>query len=203
MTPLRLDDGLWLHRDVAGHRDARDRLLRRHLSDELDCAETDIVIARDQWGKPALAAPRRKLWIGSTGRDGLLAIAVSRQGPVGVDVETLPHCRHGEAVARGLFAPAEADWLDTLPPERRPLAFARLWTGKEAVLKAMGRGIGGGLERPDFSADVRDQPPPWPAARTKIDDATHTVVWYTTLVDEAFVVIARAQAESEPPGRAS
>ena len=76
---------------------------------------------------------------------GLVAVAASRVGPIGVDVES-----HREfeidGMARRWFDPAEVTWLYRQPD---PLdAFLRLWTAKEAVGKALGRGLrGSGLRR--------------------------------------------------------
>lgn len=198
MTPLLLDDGLWLYRGIADHPDARARALRRHLSEALGCGEGDIAIRRESMGKPVLIAPRDDIWFGTAGRDGLLAISLSRRGPVGVDVETLAHCRDGEAIARTLFAPAESEGLARLSPSERPLAFARLWTGKEAVLKATGRGMADGLAWPDLAATMSPDQPSRSGMTVEMDGASHTLVWYTTFVDDAVAVIARAQSESRP-----
>ncbi len=40
---------------------------------------------------------------------------------------------------------AEAAYLDSLPPAERAGAFMRVWSAKEALLKALGTGIVGGL----------------------------------------------------------
>jgi 4'-phosphopantetheinyl transferase len=198
VTPLYLDDGLWLYRGIADDPDARARAVRRHLSEILGCGEGDIAIRRESMGKPVLTAPRDDIWFGTAGRDGLLVIALSRRGPVGVDVETLAHCRDGETIARTLFAPAESEGFARLPPAGRPLAFARLWTGKEAVLKATGRGVADGVARPDLAAAILPNHPPRSTMTVEMDGASHTLVWYTTFVDDAVVVIARAQSESRP-----
>ncbi len=173
---------------MAEHAAARAVVLRQHLSAILGCADDSIRIERTAGGKPVLASPCRDLWFSTAHRDGLLAIAVSRQGPVGVDVETLAHCQDDLGLAWTLFSPTEADWLGRLPPSERSLAFARLWTGKEAVLKAAGTGIVQGLAEPEFAPAS----PPWPPVVAKLDNAPYTVGWYTSTVDEAMVVTARA-----------
>jgi len=83
---------------------------------------------------------------------GLVALAVGRVARIGVDVEAsdkpvpLP-------VARRYFSPREVAALDALPPEARPRRFLRLWTLKEAYLKALGEGLPGGLDRMTFTLD--------------------------------------------------
>src|SRR5881275_234108 len=53
------------------------------------------------------------------------------------------------ALARRWFTAAEADWVAAQPVHRRTRCFLTLWTGKEAMGKAIGDGLrGGGLRRP-------------------------------------------------------
>jgi 4'-phosphopantetheinyl transferase len=83
---------------------------------------------------------------------GLVALAVARGAPVGIDVERYDKKVPLE-VARRFFSPIEADALDALPPQSRPRRFLRLWTLKEAYLKATGAGITGGLDSVTFRID--------------------------------------------------
>lgn len=64
----------------------------------------------------------------------LLAVAVSRSGPIGVDIEQVRQ-REFRALAQQWFHPEEAAALKPLEPQQLALAFYRLWTLKEAALK--------------------------------------------------------------------
>jgi 4'-phosphopantetheinyl transferase len=79
---------------------------------------------------------------------GVVAVAVSGIGPVGVDVEVvrdLPVL----ALARRWLTATETAWLEARPEPQRAAAFLLLWTQKEAVGKALGTGLrGSGLRRP-------------------------------------------------------
>ena len=193
MRKIRLDQDLWLFHGVADSPLARADLLRAHLAEGLGLAPSNVVIARDDQGKPTLVSPSVPLWFNMASRDGVASIATSRQGPVGVDVETLAHCRNVQGVAEQLFSTVEADWLAERPEPIRPLGFARLWTGKEAVLKAQGQGIAQGLTEPMLAPGPEDAPP-WPPIVAKLWGTPYTVTWYSSIVDEAFIIIARAQA---------
>lgn len=70
--------------------------------------------------------------------------AVTGACPVGVDVEYLQPIPHCEQKAREFFPQAEAESLMVLPEEFRVKRFFDLWTRKEALLKAMGVGLGSG-----------------------------------------------------------
>ena len=65
------------------------------------------------------------------------AICVLSDKPVGVDIESIG--RYKESLARYTMNDAEMELIERA--ERREVAFVRLWTLKEAVLKLSGDGI--------------------------------------------------------------
>ncbi|WP_205699538.1 4'-phosphopantetheinyl transferase superfamily protein [Conexibacter sp. SYSU D00693] len=81
---------------------------------------------------------------GSASHTGdLLVLAVCAQAPVGVDVERVVPRRRGLA---SRLHPREQVALAATPDDEWDAAFTGLWTAKEAVLKARGTGLEGGLE---------------------------------------------------------
>lgn len=66
------------------------------------------------------------------------AVCAVGDKPVGVDVE-LPRC--SMAVARRHFCPEELQPLEALSWQEQKIRLNRLWTAKEAFVKAMGRGL--------------------------------------------------------------
>jgi 4'-phosphopantetheinyl transferase len=104
-------------------------------------------------GRPAVsrALPEaaRALQFNLAHTDGMVVLAVGRVSKIGVDVERID-ARARLAVARRYFSPAEADALEALPAEEQKRRFQRLWTLKEAWLKAVGTGIAGGLSSMTF-----------------------------------------------------
>jgi len=106
-------------------------------------------------GRPSLAAP----W-NAAGLDfnlahtrGLVVLAVTRDARLGVDVEE-NRDKVPLAAARRYFSAAEVESLDALPAAMQPRRFLRLWTLKEAYLKAIGTGIAGGLGSMTFRVDA-------------------------------------------------
>ncbi|HVJ51666.1 MAG TPA: 4'-phosphopantetheinyl transferase superfamily protein [Aliidongia sp.] len=84
---------------------------------------------------------------------GMAACAIGHIDDLGVDVED---CRRPVPIlelAQRFFAPAEAALIAGEPAARRNAAFFRLWTLKEAYLKATGRGILAPLDAFAFSLD--------------------------------------------------
>ena len=106
-------------------------------------------ILRGEHGKPYAPALAGLDFNLSHARNHVL-LAFARNQPLGVDLERLDREHAVEDLARRFFAPAEADALQRLPPSQQLSAFLRLWTCKEAVLKAIGAGLSFGLSRVAF-----------------------------------------------------
>ena len=114
-------------------------------------------IARTERGKPyAPSLPQIDFNL-SHAREQVL-IAVAREQPVGIDLERVDREIEIDDIARRYFSRAEAQAIEALAPERKLAAFLRLWTCKEAVLKALGEGISFGLERVAFALDADGAP---------------------------------------------
>jgi len=85
---------------------------------------------------------------------GLALAAVCDHGPIGVDLEHVDTRRNLTAIARRFFAAEESAQLEACDSDERSLLFHQWWTRKEAVLKATGHGLRGGLTvRVDAPAD--------------------------------------------------
>jgi 4'-phosphopantetheinyl transferase len=96
-------------------------------------------------GKPCLCDPRGLHFNVSHSAD-LGLIALSRSGPVGVDVERIRPLNSRDLLI-GVLSEQERQVLASLPEDARDAAFFRAWTCKEAFVKADGAGIAYGLER--------------------------------------------------------
>ena len=104
-------------------------------------------IQRDQFGKPGLLTSSGQAIIvnltfnvSHSGSYGL--IAVSQCGQVGVDIEKNSQINVAD-LAPFICTASECRALAALDESEAKAAFYRLWVGKEAVLKAVGVGIGG------------------------------------------------------------
>lgn len=79
----------------------------------------------------------------------LVACAVSKADAVGIDVESLDRSAAGLEIAQSCFTPAEVALVQQLGQE----GFLRLWTLKEAFVKATGDGLSRPLDSFSFSLD--------------------------------------------------
>jgi 4'-phosphopantetheinyl transferase len=122
--------------------------LRALLGVYLGLPAEEVVLIEGEHGRPELAPPWSQFLHFNWSHSGDKAIIVVALGLApGVDIERIrPRPRSAELAER-FFHPDEAAALLALDESIRERAFLRLWTGKEAVLKALGRGIAFGLHR--------------------------------------------------------
>lgn len=119
-------------------------------------------------GKPRLAgtaaaggaSPRLEFNWSHSGEFAL--IALSRDLPLGVDIEQLGKRPRVLEIAGRYFDPDEAEALAALDEAARKRAFIALWCAKESVLKAAGMGLSFGLSRLAFRFVAADH---WQLAR--------------------------------------
>lgn len=130
-------------------KDAVRLLLEKHLHVKLSPA--DVQIVPDAYGRPrAEGAWTSRLGVQpaisiSHSQGAAVALAALDAGQlVGIDLESLRQGREGfEAIA---FSPEERHMLDAMRQDLRPEWALRMWCAKEAVAKALGRGLSAGLQ---------------------------------------------------------
>lgn len=142
---------IWVGRDVGGQPDPAVVLVRLAGALLLGRVDTELVLTHDREGRPVVRVDEAtrpvELAVSISRTAGLVAVAARRAGAVGVDVELVRPLPALELAERW-FPPAEVAWLGDRPEARRTVDFLRLWTAKEAVGKALGRGLrDGGLRR--------------------------------------------------------
>jgi phosphopantetheinyl transferase len=114
-------------------------VLRCLLAKLLRCRPDDPRLNLAVRGKPSLGAGA-EIRFNLSHSAGFLAIAFSRSGEVGVDVEPVDRrLVDRNLMEKPLFRPEERAYIRAQPNADH--AFVRLFTRKEAVLKAMGTGF--------------------------------------------------------------
>ena len=133
------------------HRFAAARLLVKcTAAAALRIAPEAIDLAYQLGGRPYLRGfDQIELSLSHTG--DLLAVAISRIGRIGVDVEPADRRLRLDLLQDQLCTPAEAAHLQRLPADQRRAHVLRLWTLKEAYTKALGQGMRLGFTEFGFS----------------------------------------------------
>jgi len=115
-------------------------LLRQLLAAYAAVDASALRIAYGANGKPCLAdAPDLRFNVSHAGDAAMYAIASGRE--VGIDIEATVRTVDADGVGRHAFSPRECEALAALAPDARRDAFFRIWTRKEAYVKARGEGL--------------------------------------------------------------
>jgi 4'-phosphopantetheinyl transferase len=116
--------------------------LRQLLGRRLALAPDDVQIVEGDDAKPVLAGKELEFNVAHSNGVALIAVA---QVAVGVDIERVETIAPGEFddVVAFVLTPRELDELVRLPEHERLAAYYRVWTRKEAFVKATGEGIAG------------------------------------------------------------
>lgn len=164
------------------------RALRFCLGWLTETSPAAIAFATERNAKPILSHPANTSLVfnvSHTGDWGVIAFAWHRQ--LGVDIESLdPQLDHA-GMAQRFFSEDERRQFAGFPVEKQVAAFYRLWTSKEAYMKAVGLGMA--LPLGSFSmegdphlppglvgGDIREGP--WQAISFDVaDDVTGTLLW--------------------------
>jgi 4'-phosphopantetheinyl transferase len=124
------------------------------LAAYIGVSDNDVVLEQNEHGRPALASTHASTidfnWSHS---DDRAIIAIGRDVSLGIDIERLRARPRAVEIAERYFSADETRMLRALPVAERGAAFLELWTAKEAVLKALGRGIAFGLHRLSIAID--------------------------------------------------
>jgi 4'-phosphopantetheinyl transferase len=104
--------------------------------------------AETEKGKPELIDNESNLEFSLSHTAGLVACAVAHF-PVGIDTESRDRKQKQGHMAQTVLAPGELALLTTYPFDRQSEIFLRLWTLREAYVKATGQGIS--FPREDFA----------------------------------------------------
>lgn len=129
---------------------ARRAFLREILGRSVGADPAGIEFVRNEFGKPRVKDSA--LYFSASHSSGLALIAVSPAREIGIDVERIDPAFDRAAVARHFFSSSEVRAASDSAEE-----FFRIWTRKEAYLKA----IGAGFSLPPESFDVSIDPPGW------------------------------------------
>lgn len=132
--------------------------LRLLLSGYLGLPPRDIIFGKTVHGKPYLPSISDQML--SPSRPGtdipsllpelhfnlshsklFVLYAFTSRGPVGVDIEAIRPVKGALDIAKRFFSAEESEMIQKASGEDRDQLFFRIWTRKEAVVKAIGKGI--------------------------------------------------------------
>ena len=143
-------------------------LLRELSGQYCRCSASEIKISYHPLGKPYLLNNTAIQFNLSHAGDKVL-FAFSKQ-VIGVDLEYKQRKISIEEIAKRFFSKVEYCELMSLPPEQQSDGFFKVWTCKEAFIKAQGSGIYYGLNQFDVNVN-----PKKPAALLAVQGDTQAI----------------------------
>ena len=165
-------------------------LLRHMLREEVkDCRDRPIL--RDPSGRPVLEARAAEVLpaISLSHAGGFVAAAHGFVSRLGLDIEYGARERDIRGIAELAFGPGEQRQVE----QYGPVAFYRIWTGREALAKATGRALAQLADRRDYFADVMSDD----AAQLQVDGEAWTVAHARPSAD-LFMAIAWQDRSTGP-----
>lgn len=116
-------------------------MLRTLLGTAIGCPPTALTVTTEAQGKPFIDQPTTRWQFNLSHSHGLITLALAHGIDVGIDVEHHRHNIEIRQLARHSFHPQEIQQLETLPADEQLEHFFKLWTLKEAYVKAIGCGL--------------------------------------------------------------
>ena len=147
---LPVPDDLGVIEGAKARKAAAGAAMRERLLAELPGLDLGAM-RRGRNGKPYLPPPFDHIGFNPSDSGGWWLMGMVEGAQIGVDLEINRARPRAMAIAKRHFPQAEIDWLSAQADVNH--AFLRLWTMKEALFKAIGRGIGYGLGKPCFQPD--------------------------------------------------
>jgi 4'-phosphopantetheinyl transferase len=152
-------------------------VLRDVLSRATGIPPADVAFSWNSFGKPMLATGSvpAALHFNLSHEEDLVAVGVTLQRAIGVDVEFIRPLQDLEGVARMNFTPGEcASVFEPASEEARQRSFFRCWTRKESYIKAVGKG----LSIPLNTFDTRFPPEKRGLSLPRTADAVEVESWW-------------------------
>jgi len=135
-------------------------LLRATLARHTGINPAHIEFQTNPFHKPYISAPLEALDLhfNLSHTAGIVALALTKLGPVGVDVESTHPAKNVSDIAKEILTPNEYVNLMQHNNADRHACLIKYWTLKEAFVKATGIGLTYGLQTFEFDLDAQPQP---------------------------------------------
>ncbi|HKB85680.1 MAG TPA: 4'-phosphopantetheinyl transferase superfamily protein [Ignavibacteriaceae bacterium] len=115
----------------------------------------DIIFSYNKFGKPYISDSGGNLQFNISHCDNIIVFAFSSGNEIGVDVEKINMIEDMDGVADICFTQYEKDWLNRT--ESKTETFYKIWTIKEAFIKAIGRGFSFSPKDIELTNESEDQ----------------------------------------------
>ena len=118
-------------------------ILKQIIAKYLAIEPKNLLFEYNRFGKPFLIGDSLKhdFRFNMSHSKNIALYCIGYQKDVGIDIEYIREDFEFQQIIDRFFSPRAPDFLQKLPTDKRREAFFRIWTRKEAVLKALGKGV--------------------------------------------------------------
>lgn len=176
-------------------------LTRVMLSRYLSVDPQKLEFGKNRYGRPFLAkidTHFQPLSFNITHTHDCVAIGITRQRTIGIDIESTGRKAAAIGVANRFFSPLEHRALNDLPPEHQHTRFFAYWTLKEAYIKARGMGLAIPLSKFSFDFTGPDTFALYVDEALE-DDASAWQFWQIGVEEEFLVSVCASALEGPLP----
>ncbi|MCL2925797.1 MAG: 4'-phosphopantetheinyl transferase superfamily protein [Trichodesmium sp. MAG_R04] len=146
--------------------------LRKILSRYLNIESKKLQFTYSDRGKPYLQ--NTSILFNLSHSQDLALYAITKVSLIGIDLEYIRPINDAENLAKRFFSLQEYNLISQLPSQKQQETFLKMWTCKEAYLKATGDGLAGSLEKVEISL-TPEKPVEFFSINGDIEEASH---WY-------------------------
>lgn len=119
----------------------RHNLLRIILGRYLKCNPFDFKFNSNHYQKPHIFRPKTTIEYNTSISSNRFVVAFCHRHSIGVDVEIIRNLKGLNQMLSEYFTIHEADWIFSQPENKIEAAFFNIWAKKEALVKAIGKGL--------------------------------------------------------------
>jgi 4'-phosphopantetheinyl transferase len=128
-------------------------ILKQIISKYLEIDPKNLLFEYNRFGKPFLNSnsPKHDFRFNMSHSKNMALYCISHQKDVGIDIEYIQKDIEFLQIIDRFFSHNEKKFIQKINIDKRKEAFFKIWTRKEAILKALGKGISFPLEKVDVS----------------------------------------------------
>ncbi|MBT8394857.1 MAG: 4'-phosphopantetheinyl transferase superfamily protein, partial [Bacteroidia bacterium] len=127
-------------------------LLKSFIANYLNIETGKINFVQNEYGKPLLKPELNEIGlhfnISHSEHLGMFAFTIGKQ--LGIDIESVQEITNLNQIVDLCFSDFEKEWYYNSDPGLKKELFYKVWTGKEAYIKAIGKGLSFPLKEIEF-----------------------------------------------------
>ena len=132
----------------------RHNLLRIILGEYLNCDPAKIKFNSNHYQKQHIAYPNTLIQFNISSSSNRFVAAFCHQHTIGVDIELIRQIDEIPQLINDYFTKEENDWINSQPENMRTSEFFQIWSKKEALVKANGKGLNIELNKMNVLSDT-------------------------------------------------